>query len=180
MSVVVYTTPTCGFCHQLKSYLRQRGVPFTEYDVSRDQNAAIEMVQMSGQQGVPVTAINGQVVVGFNRPIIDQLLAQRETSANPAEAARSPKLGVAIAEAKRIAVQQGKTLPNGAFVGRVTPGSPAAVAGLRSGDVIAELAGRPIQSDADVHRVMATVKYGQSLDMLVWRDGQTLQSTVRF
>ena len=180
MSVVVYTTPTCGFCHQLKSYFRQRGVPFTEYDVSRDQNAAAEMVQLSGQQGVPVTSIDGQVVVGFNRPIIDQLLAQQGAGASSAEGARSPKLGVAIAEANRIAAKQGITLPDGAFVGRVTAGSPAAVAGLRAGDVITEFAGQPIYADRDVHRVMAGVGYDQSLDVLVWRDGQTLKLTVRF
>ena len=91
MSTDVYTTPTCGYCHQLKAYLQQRDVSFTEYDVSRDQNAAMEMVRLSGQQGVPVTAIDGQVVVGFNRPVIDQLLAQ--------QALRPPKLGVAIARA---------------------------------------------------------------------------------
>jgi glutaredoxin-like YruB-family protein len=180
MSVVVFSTPTCGFCHQLKSYLHQRGVPFTEYDVSRDQNAAAQMVQLSGQQGVPVTSIDGQVVVGFNRPIIDRLLAQQGAGVNSAKAARSPKLGVAIAEASRIAAKQGTALPDGAFVGRVTPGSSGAVAGLRAGDVITEFAGQPIHTDGDVHRVMAGVNYGQSLDMLVWRDGQTLRVTLRF
>ncbi len=89
MSVVVYTTPTCGFCHQVKAYLHQRGVPFTECNVSRDGQAATEMVRLSGQQGVPVVLIDGQVVVGFNRPLIDQQLAQRAT--------RPPRLGVAIA-----------------------------------------------------------------------------------
>ena len=77
MSVAVYTTPTCGFCHQVKAYLNQQRVSFTEYDLSRDPQAAAEMVRLSGQQGVPVVTIDGQVIVGFNRPRIDQLLAQR-------------------------------------------------------------------------------------------------------
>jgi glutaredoxin-like YruB-family protein len=172
MSVVVYTTPTCGFCHQLKTYLRQRDVPFTEYDVSRDQSAAMEMVRLSGQQGVPVTTIDDQVVVGFNRPVIDQLLAQ--------QASRPPKLGVAIAEASRIAAQKGLPLPDGAYVGRVNAGSPSAGAGLLVGDVITELAGRPIRSDGDVHRVMAGVRSGQTVSLIYWRDGRTRSSTIRF
>jgi glutaredoxin-like YruB-family protein len=172
MSVVVYTTPTCGYCHQLKAYLGQRNVPFTEHDVSRDPRAATEMVKLSGQQGVPVTLIDGQVVVGFNRPMIDQLLAQ--------QMARPPRLGVAIAEANRIASKQGLALPDGAYVGRVTAGSPAAQAGLGVGDVITELAGQPIRSDRDVHHVMANVRPGQSVDVHFWRDGVILKASVRF
>jgi len=96
MSVVVYTTPTCGFCQQVKTYLRRRGVPFTEYDVSRDPQAAAEMVRLSGQRGVPVVLIDGQVVVGVNRPLIDQLLARR--------AVHPPRLGAAIADARLTSV----------------------------------------------------------------------------
>jgi glutaredoxin-like YruB-family protein len=172
MSVVVYTTPTCGFCHQLKTYLKQRGVPFQEYDVSRDPQAAMEMVQRSGQQGVPVTVIDGQVVVGFNRPAIDQLLAQR--------AAKPPRLGVAIAKAERIASQRGLSLPPGAYVGRVHAGSAAERAGLHPGDVITELDGQPIRGDEDVHRVIANTHAGQVLGLTFWRDGQTRRTQVRF
>jgi len=155
----------------LKSYLRQREVPFTEYDVSRDAHAAAEMVRLSGQQGVPVTLIDGQVVVGFNRPAIDRLLA-RQPSARP-------KLGVAIAAAERIAAQNGLSLPRGAYVGRVNADSPAARAGLRSGDVILELAGQVVQTDADVHRILANAPPGGSVDLLLWREGQRIQAAVR-
>jgi glutaredoxin-like YruB-family protein len=172
MSIVVYTTPTCAFCFQVKSYLNQRGVPFTEYDVSRDPQAAAEMVRVSGQQGVPVTVIDGQVVVGFNQPLIDQLLTQR--------AAQPPKLGVAIANAERIAAQKGIQLPHGAYVGRVHAASSAALAGLRPGDVIVRLAGQPVRSDQDVHRITADVRHGQEVDLLLWRDGQTIGTRVRF
>ena len=170
MSVVLYTTPTCGYCRQLKNYLHQRGVPYTEHDVSRDQAAAMEMVRLSGQQGVPVSSIDGQVVVGFNRPAIDQLLAQRQ--------GRPVQLGVSIAKASRIAAQQGLSLPAGAYVGRVRAGSPAAAAGLRPGDVIVELAGQPIQGDDDVHRVLARYQRGQTADLGVWREGRTLRTQV--
>ena len=172
MSVVVYTTPTCGFCHQVKAYLNQRGVPFAEYDVSRDRQAAAEMVRLSGQRGVPVVLIDGQVVVGFNQALIDQLLARRAT--------QQPKLGIAIADASRIAAKKGLQLPDGAYVGQVDPGSAAALAGVQPGDVIVQLAGQTVQTDQDVDRIMANVRFGQTVDLLAWRNGQTIKMTVRF
>jgi len=171
MGVVVYTTPTCGFCHQVKAHLNQQGVSFTEYDVSQDPQAAAEMVRLSGQRGVPVVLIDGRVVVGFNRPLIDQLLAQQAT--------RPPKLGMAIADAGRIAAKKGLPLPDGAYVGRVDPGSAASVAGLQSGDVIVQLAGQAIRTDQDVDRIIANVHLGQTVDLLAWRKGQTIKMTVR-
>jgi glutaredoxin len=172
MTVVIYTTPTCGFCQQVKAYLNRRGVPFVERDLSRDPQAASEMVQISGQQGVPVTVIDGQVVLGANMPMIDQLLAQR--------ASRPPRLGVAIADATRIAAKKGVQLPAGAYVGRVNPGSSGAMAGLRTGDVVVQLAGQPVRSDQDVHAIMARQSYGQSADLLAWRNGQTIGMRVQF
>ena len=170
MSVVLYTTPTCGYCHQLKAYLHQRGVSFQEHDVSVDRAAAAEMVRLSGQQGVPVSLVDGEVVVGFNRPLIDQLLARRQ--------AQPVKLGVSIAKASRIATQRGLSLPEGAYVGRVQPGSPAAAAGLQPGDVIVELSGQTVGSDDDVHRVMARYQRGQSAELVFWREGRTGRTQV--
>jgi glutaredoxin 3 len=172
MSVVIYTTPTCGFCHQVKSHLNRRGVPFVERDLSRDQQAAVEMVGLTGQQGVPVTVIDGQVVLGANMSQIDQLLAQR--------ANHPPKLGVAIADAERIAAKKGAQLPAGAYVGRVTPATSGAMAGLHVGDVIVQLAGQPVKSDRDVHMIMARQTYGQFADLLAWRNGQTIGMRVQF
>jgi glutaredoxin 3 len=173
MSVVVYTAPACGFCHQVKAYLRQRGIPFTEHDVSRDRAAAMQMIQLSGQQGVPVVVIDGQVVVGFDRPRIDQLLS--------AGAARGgPRLGAAIADAARIAARRNLQLPAGAYVGRVEPGSAAAQAGVQAGDVIMMLAGQPVQRDRDVDRILAGVTNGQAAALRVWRDGRPLELVLRF
>lgn len=76
--VVVYSTPTCTWCNTLKSYLREHKVRFTDIDVSRDQKAAQEMVNRSGQQGVPQTDINGQVIVGFDKVRINTLLGINE------------------------------------------------------------------------------------------------------
>jgi glutaredoxin-like YruB-family protein len=72
--VTVYSTPTCSWCNTLKSWLRKNSVPFSEIDVSRDQNAAEELVRRSGQQGVPQTDINGQIVVGFDQHRLKELL----------------------------------------------------------------------------------------------------------
>ena len=130
------------------------------------------MVRLSGQQGVPVVLIDGQVVVGFNRPLIDQLLSQRMT--------QPPRLGMAIADAGRIAAKKGLQLPDGAYVGRVDPGSAAALAGLHPGDVIVQLAGQAIRTDQDVDGIMANVRPGQVVDLFAWRKGQTIRMTARF
>ena len=75
--VVVYTTPTCPHCTTLKNYLKENKIHFRDVDVSKDQNMAQQMVKKSGQQGVPQTEINGKVIVGFNKPKIDELLEIR-------------------------------------------------------------------------------------------------------
>ena len=72
--VIVYTTPSCPWCNAVKQYLEERGIPYTEIDVSQDQAAAMEMIRKSGQMGVPVVEINGEIVVGFDRERISKLL----------------------------------------------------------------------------------------------------------
>jgi glutaredoxin-like YruB-family protein len=72
--VIVFSTPTCVYCNAVKQYFRQKGIMFRDVDVSRDPVAARDMVRRSGQQGVPVIDIGGRIVVGFDRPKIDQLL----------------------------------------------------------------------------------------------------------
>ena len=72
--VILYSTPTCSWCRTIKEYFRKNNIKFRDIDVSRDQKAAEEMVKRSGQQGVPQTLIGGQVIVGFDKARIDQLL----------------------------------------------------------------------------------------------------------
>jgi len=72
--VTVYSTPTCSWCNTLKTYLRKHRISFTDIDVSRNQNAADEMVRRSGERGVPQTDIGGEMIVGFNQSRINQLL----------------------------------------------------------------------------------------------------------
>ena len=73
-AITIYTTPSCGYCNVAKNYFRENRVPFTEYDVSRDQRRADEMVKKSGQMGVPVIDINGRIIVGFNKSEIERSL----------------------------------------------------------------------------------------------------------
>lgn len=75
--VILFTTPTCSFCRTAKKYLREKGVRFKDVDVSRDSAAARDMLRRSGQQGVPVLDIGGKIVVGFDKPKIDQYLGLR-------------------------------------------------------------------------------------------------------
>lgn len=73
-SVTVYSTPTCSWCTRLKDYLKDKKIKFRDIDVSKDQKAAEEMVNRSGQQGVPQSLIGGQVIIGFDKAKIDNLL----------------------------------------------------------------------------------------------------------
>lgn len=74
MAVIMYSTPSCGFCRMAKSYFQQNKIQFTEYNVASNSEKAQEMVSKSGQMGVPVIDINGKIIVGFDRAAIDQAL----------------------------------------------------------------------------------------------------------
>ncbi len=73
-NVVVYTTPTCSWCTTLKRHLDVYGIRYREVNVAADEKAAASMIQKSGQQGVPQTEINGQMIVGFDKARINTLL----------------------------------------------------------------------------------------------------------
>jgi glutaredoxin 3 len=72
--VTIYTSSTCSWCEATKEYLSAREIDFEEVDISEDMRKAMEMVDKSGQQGVPVVEIDGEIVVGFDRARIDALL----------------------------------------------------------------------------------------------------------
>lgn len=68
MNVKIYSTPACAYCKMAKSFLTDNRIEFEEIDVSANQSAAQEMIAKSGQMGVPVIDIDGQIIVGFDRP----------------------------------------------------------------------------------------------------------------
>lgn len=72
--VVIYTTPTCPYCKRAKEYLSPKGISYQEYDVAADRDKARELIQKSGQMGVPVIMIDNEVVFGFNQAQLDSLL----------------------------------------------------------------------------------------------------------
>lgn len=73
-SITVYSAPWCGFCSAVKHYLDSKNITYTEKDVDEKREYAEEAVQKSGQMGIPVLDIDGQIVVGYDRPTIDRLL----------------------------------------------------------------------------------------------------------
>ncbi|NLL05200.1 MAG: glutaredoxin family protein [Clostridiaceae bacterium] len=74
MTIKVYSTPTCPWCTIAKDYLKSKNVAFDDVDVSADREAAAEMVKKSGQRGVPVLDIDGNIIVGFDQKTIDKLI----------------------------------------------------------------------------------------------------------
>jgi glutaredoxin-like YruB-family protein len=73
-SVTVYSTPTCPYCKMAKTYLAENKIDFKEVDVSMDDKAAQEMIDKSGQMGVPVIDIDGKFIVGFDKEAIKTAL----------------------------------------------------------------------------------------------------------
>lgn len=72
--VKVFSTPTCPYCHMVKAYLKDKKIEFEDIDVSQDQKQAQIMVEKSNEMGVPQLWIEDEVVIGFNKPVIDNLL----------------------------------------------------------------------------------------------------------
>ena len=72
--IMVYSTPTCPFCIKAKQFLKDNNIEFEDIDVAADQSKAEEMVQKSGQMGVPVLDIDGEIIIGFDKEKIVQAL----------------------------------------------------------------------------------------------------------
>jgi S1-C subfamily serine protease len=138
--------------------------------VSRDRAAADEMVRLTGQLGVPVTVIDGQTVIGFNRPRLEQLLASG--------GGQRPHLGLKVADASKMAQRTGGVPVFGALVGGVNPLSLGERAGLRNGDIITELNLRPIRGADDLERAMAELTTGSRATIVFLRGQETLRAEI--
>jgi len=85
--VIIYTNPTCPWCHRAKEYLSQKGISYTEHDLLDEGDITIvimreygkdmarKVIQAGGQLGAPVITVNSEVVVGFNKNLLDKLLS---------------------------------------------------------------------------------------------------------
>lgn len=72
--VRIFTTPSCVWCHRAKEYLIMNKVKYEEIDVVKDRKAAQEMIELSGQLGVPVLDINNDIIIGFDKELVDKAL----------------------------------------------------------------------------------------------------------
>lgn len=72
--VIVYSTPTCPYCVRAKAFLKEKNVAFEDVDVAADRARAMEMIQKTGQMGVPVIDIGGEIVIGFQPAAMSELL----------------------------------------------------------------------------------------------------------
>ena len=75
--VEIYSTPTCAYCKLAKEFFKKNGIEYTEYDVAADIAKRQEMLDKTHQFGVPVIVIDGQVIVGFDKFKVNQLLADQ-------------------------------------------------------------------------------------------------------
>ena len=73
-NIIIYSTPTCHFCTMAKNYFTKMGIPYQDINVGVDRVAAQQMIQKSGQMGVPVIDIDGQIIVGFQPAIFEKLI----------------------------------------------------------------------------------------------------------
>ena len=76
MTVTVYSTTTCPFCTMLKDWLKEQNVEFEDFNVGTDQAKAQEMIDKSGQMGVPVSDIGGAIIVGFDKPKLEKAIKE--------------------------------------------------------------------------------------------------------
>ena len=171
MNVTVYTTPTCPYCHRVKDFLTQRGVNFTEHDVLIDRVAADEMIRKSGQMGVPVITIDDQVVVGFDRARLENLLTDSGNG-------QRPYFGLRIADASKMATRLGLIPVFGAFIGSVAPSSIGHKAGLKPGDIITEVNFQPIRNADELEKVLAGLTAGNRVMIVFLRGQETFRSEI--
>jgi glutaredoxin 3 len=166
--VTVYTTTTCPWCVRVKEYLKQKNVPFQEKNVEYDRAGAQEMIQRTGQMGVPVIIAGDDVIIGFDRPKLDRLAEKYGPPPPPIDPALRPKVGLRVKDA-----------PGGAEVGVVHPGSPAEQAHARVGDLIVAMNGREVRSAADLEAAIDSLvlsqKAGDTIAIDVRRNGKPVR-----
>jgi S1-C subfamily serine protease len=145
-------------------------VKYTEYDVSRDRTAAQEMVQATGQMGVPVIIVDGEVVIGFDRERLKALVS--------AGNGRRPRFGLKIADAASILRNSGQPAFSGAYIGGVASGSPGEKAGLKSGDIITRINSQDVSDAADAQSVLSGLREGNIVSLVFRRAGETRKSEI--
>ena len=117
--------------------------------------------------GVPVTVFDGQIVVGFDRAKLEQLLAGIQAN-------QRPSFGASIADAGKITAKQGSGITLGAYVGGTRPGSVARRTGLVPADIIIQFNTKSISNAADLERELSSLKKGSRFSVVFLRDSKTV------
>ena len=73
-TIHIYSTPTCHFCQMAKDFLKEKGITYTEFDVAHDLDKRQEMIEKSGQMGVPVIFVDKEMIIGFDRERLASIL----------------------------------------------------------------------------------------------------------
>jgi S1-C subfamily serine protease len=140
-------------------------------DVSRDRAAAEEMVRLTGQMGVPVIVVDGEIIVGFDQARLQQLLAGGGGH-------KPPHFGLKVADASRVAQKFGVVPVFGALVGAVSPSSPGEKAGLSVGDIITEINLRRVNNADDLEQALASLNAGSRVTIVFLRGEETKKSEI--
>jgi glutaredoxin-like YruB-family protein len=74
--VTIYSAPWCAFCHMTKHYLDSLGVKYENVDVEKDPSAARQLIEKTGQAGIPVIEVDGEIIIGFDKIKIDEALKE--------------------------------------------------------------------------------------------------------
>jgi len=149
----------------VKEFLSQKGLTFKERDVSIDRPAAQDLVRTTGQMGVPVTIVDGQVVIGFDRARLESVIAQSSST-------QRPNFGATIADAGKITAQKGIGITLGTYIVRVKPGSAAEKIGLVADDIITELNMQRITNMRDLEQVLSKMHRGSRFTLVFLRGSQ--------
>jgi glutaredoxin-like YruB-family protein len=178
-TVTLYRTSTCPWCDRAASFLRSRNVPFKEIDVSRDQQAAMEMVRRSGQQGVPVTVAGDEVILGFDQARLGRLADRLATPK------RKP-LGILAADAEEYLARHPDLAENvpegtkGVYIGKIRPDTVSEQAGLQAGDIITGFAGKKVRTMGQLDQLVDTLKSGDRATVRYLRQGAEATADLEF
>ncbi len=154
-------------------------MPFVEKDVAKDYTAAMEMIRLSGQQGVPVTVSNGDVILGFDQQKFAKLA---EKFAGP----KRPPLGIMAADAEEYLAthpERAEAIPagtKGVYVGKVRSKTVASRAQLQPGDIITSFAGKRVRNMAALDQMVETLKPGDQATAKFLRDGENQSVVLQF
>jgi glutaredoxin 3 len=72
--IIIYSTPTCPYCTMAKDFFTSKGLDYIEHDVAHDPQARQEMIEKTGQMGVPVIIVDNELVIGFDKPRLEEIL----------------------------------------------------------------------------------------------------------